>query len=639
NRFEEMILLSLDSMASERKLIGRWKGALRRANEELRKTTAEAIYNMIPRDTPERENVARFVRDTTSRMLSVDEMTDAIGSLRDRLNMPVGLILHNFQFMPDGRSVGWPAEFKDESAEVARRLNVPTLDIATFVQSEGVKVLADDLRHWSPNYFAPIGEMIEDFGASILKGQKSGALPKAAPQLKPVEPAIEVVRPVNLFVGDLPYAGPETSDEDDAGSVPRTYSFDPLTGRHLAEAEDTIFTVIVLGGAWANGANNDPADSAVSTEPGHPGHALMFDSGLRPRGRQPQFFVDLRERAGGSAKETPCSGIADQVIRNCKERFGRAPRMLFFSLSRGGTSLSGRGMTSGDGFLRGTEQHSEVLRLVARAQEIAADTGQRLEVAAICLLHGESEVSRSPSESAYRQELALLQRQYDADLRALTKQAEPVRLYLTQTNRVPLRSELEVQRAQLNAGSDNPYVQCVGPTYFAPPEVRDEGGAAYVKALGYRRIGQIFGRFLLDDLWGPRRDPLRIENARWVGPKTIRVRYNRAVVIEDGDALVNVSRLGAGRGIEFNDGTSWSPDVETVRMVRGRDSDLDIELTAPSHGYAKRLLVAARPTADGEVGRLHGARSAIRSKDAFDVDPLDGTELFDWACTEVVQLA
>ena len=48
--------------------------------------------------------------------------------------------------------------------------------------------------------------------------------------------------------------------------------------------------------------------------------------------------------------------------------------------------------------------------------------------------------------------------------------------------------------------------------------------------------------------------------------------------------------------------------------------------------------LSARPTGRGGVGCLEGARSGIRSKDAFDTDPLDGTELFDWACTEVISL-
>jgi hypothetical protein len=244
-------------------------------------------------------------------------------------------------------------------------------------------------------------------------------------------------------------------------------------------------------------------------------------------------------------------------------------------------------------------------------------------------MHGEYEASRNVSASAYRRGLSLLQLQYDADIRALTGQSEPVRLYLTQTNRGSARFEApDLPITQLNVKYDNPYVQCVGPVYFAPPEVRQEGAAAYVKAVGYRRIGQLFGRFLLDDLWGAQREPLRIDQALWVGPKTIRLRYNRAIGLEEDDARVNISDLGPGLGIDFNDGTPWSPTVEALRPVRGRDAEIDVELTAPSTGYSKRLLVAARTTGGGGVGNQEGARSGIRSKEPFDVDPRDGAALF-----------
>jgi len=656
NRFEEIILLGLGEYFSERKLIGKWKGALRRAKEDVRQVLAEDIYNSISKDTPERQNIAKFVRETSSRMLSVEEMTKSMADLRDRLGIPVALMLHNFNYMPDGRPVSWPAEFKDNSIEVARRLDIPTLDFAAFVQTEGVgRVLADDRRHWRPSAYAEVGELIHDFCEGIIdrptfagsstplaKRNGSDATRAAFVPAQAVSVPLDSPTPAPVVQRPASGPGPAASRVEFAPrqmlAEPRSYQFDAGSGGQLPEAESTVFAVIVLGGAWANGANSDVEDKVVSADPEHPSKALMFDTGVRPRGREARVFVDLRERGGGSAKETPCAGIADQVIRNCQTRFGDKPSLLLFSVSRGGTSLSGRGMTDEDGLLRGSSQHREVVRLVAPAREIAMDRGLRLEVAAICLLHGEYEAGRNVPGSAYRRSVSRLQLQYDADIRALTGQADPVRLYLTQTNRVSNRFDLEIPMAQLNAKYDNPNVQCVGPVYFATPEVREGGPAAYVSAYGYRRIGQLFGRFLLDDMWGANRDPLRVEEARWVGPKTIRLRYNNPIALEEDDARVNISELGPGRGVDFNDGAPWSPTVESVQPVRGRDFELDVELTAPSTGYAKRLYIAARPTGRGGVGCLEGARSGIRSKDAFDTDPLDGTELFDWACTEVISL-
>jgi hypothetical protein len=123
-----------------------------------------------------------------------------------------------------------------------------------------------------------------------------------------------------------------------------------------------------------------------------------------------------------------------------------------------------------------------------------------------------------------------------------------------------------------------------------------------------------------------------------VGQTTLRLRYTRAIALEENDSRVNISDLGPGRGVEFDDGAPWSPTVAAIRLVRGREAELEVELSAPSTGYHRRVLVAARATGEGGVGCGQGPRSAIRSRDPFDVDPLDGTELFEWACTEELKL-
>ncbi len=661
NKFDEFIKEQLSVFSTEKKLIANWRKALLESDEESRKALSEKLYNNIRENGHVPENVSKIVTHTFSRSLNVDEMTKSVADLRDRLGMPMGMVLYNFMFMPDGRPVQWPASFKADCIEVARRLDLPAFDFAPFVAQEGVeKVLMDDRRHWNAPYYLRLGEILFDFCTEVvdrspqknalttggLRLRTSGVGALAATANLPVKPA--KVAPKTNRVAQKPGTPRETVQKKDKvlGNIapavvatPRAYEFDAKTGSHLPDHASSISAVVVLGGAWANGFNGDPADATVSDVPEHPSKALMFDVGLRPRGREVASFVDLRERGGGGAKETPCAGLADQLIRNTSARFQGSPTMLFFSVSKGGSGLSGASQTEEDGFLRGSAQHREVLRLLHRASEIAAVQKRRLEVAAICLLHGEHEAGRNSSGPAYRRGLSLLQVQYDADIRALTGQSDPVRLYLTQTNRGSARFKTpELPMAQLNARFDNQYVHCVGPTYFAPAEARPERAPMHLKALGYRRVGQLFGRFLLDDLWGAQREPLRVEEAYWVGQRTIRLRYNRPIGLEEDNGRVNVSDLGPGLGVDFHDGTPWSPIVEAVRLAREQDCELDVDLTAPSQGYRKLLLIAARTTGGGGVGSRDGARSGIRSREPFDVDPLDGTELFDWACSEQVVL-
>ena len=188
NRFDEVVISELSGLAAERKLIGTWKGSLLRVNDELRKTTSEALYKLIPQETEEQQNVARFVRDTYSRMLSTDEMTESVAELRDRLGVPMALVLYNFMFMPDGRPVQWPAGFKDNCVEVARRLNLRTLDYAPFVAQEGVeKVLMDDRRHYHAPYYPKLGEILYDFCAEVLDRPELSTNTEATIEPEPAE--------------------------------------------------------------------------------------------------------------------------------------------------------------------------------------------------------------------------------------------------------------------------------------------------------------------------------------------------------------------------------------------------------------------------------------------------------------------
>jgi hypothetical protein len=136
NLFDEVILPQPEGLelGSDHKPISKWKGAPRRPNEDIHKITAENIYYMIRPYTPKSKKVARFVRDTRSRMLDVDEMTKSIADRRDRLGIALALILHDARYRPGGRPAPWPADFKENCVEVAQRLDRP--NFAGYVARE-----------------------------------------------------------------------------------------------------------------------------------------------------------------------------------------------------------------------------------------------------------------------------------------------------------------------------------------------------------------------------------------------------------------------------------------------------------------------------------------------------------------------
>lgn len=626
NRFEEVMAEELAQLQEHRKLIGTWRQALVKGKDDVRAAAAEEIYGLLRKDSEEQQNLARFVRETTSRILSQDEIAKAAGELRERIGKPMGLVLHNFQFLPDGRAISWPADFKRQMAEVGERLDMPTFDLAPYVQEHGVgRVMAADRRHWEPSYIPRLSEQFYDFAASVL------GRPPIKDELARLRE--EKMASEDDMEDEIEEGAPDSAQR--AGQLAR-YEFDYESGGYLPQIDDTVFVVLLLGQSWASGATADATDLVpVTIGSEHKDHALMFDAGIRPGGRAVEKFIDLHESVLGTTRETPCSGIADHIMRHCDARFADKPTILFISAASAST-LTGAGMTPESGSMRGSQQHRQLLRYVNRARQIAGESGKRVEVLGICFAGGDLEAGQKSSSAAlFERQISLLQQQYDSDLRAITGQVQPVRLFVSQTGRSTGGTDVSpVVVAQLAAQDRNMFVRCAGPTYCFPTEIREKGHPLHAKPLGHRRLGQTFGHFLLQDCWGTGADAMRVTDGYWLNPVTARLRFSQPVAIETSDHQVRVSDLGPGAGINFDDGSAWSPSVREVRTIKGRDYELEIELSGPSSGPHKRFLIAVVPTVRGASGNLQGARSAIRSRRPFDKDPLDGTDLYQWACAQ-----
>ncbi len=176
NRFKEVVLPALKASLAPPKLVSRWYSALMNQRHEVHQQSTAELLPLLPDTSDEERQLLLLVRGVTSRRLSVDMMTEHLGSIRERLDMPFAIIHHNFQYLPDGRPVSWPAEFKGESLEVARRLNVPALDFLPFVVSNGVaRVVAVDNRHWNIDFYPEIAEHLSAFMSGVVEGRKTAA--------------------------------------------------------------------------------------------------------------------------------------------------------------------------------------------------------------------------------------------------------------------------------------------------------------------------------------------------------------------------------------------------------------------------------------------------------------------------------
>jgi RNAse (barnase) inhibitor barstar len=134
----------------------RWRTSLQKRHEEARAEAAEEILAGLPTETEDDLFLRELVAGTRVRETKKDDIVADLDCLRTELPLPLGIILHNFNYMPDGRPISWPADFRANCLAAARELGVPIYDPAPLVAEFGAPAaLAGDMRHYSPE-FRPI---------------------------------------------------------------------------------------------------------------------------------------------------------------------------------------------------------------------------------------------------------------------------------------------------------------------------------------------------------------------------------------------------------------------------------------------------------------------------------------------------
>lgn len=436
-----------------------------------------------------------------------------------------------------------------------------------------------------------------------------------------------------------------------AAVVASAYSYARATGTtFLSDITTTDYLVLINGQSWALGADNGSTGNVtISGVAQHPGNALMPTPGVRPSGAGFTAYADLREIASGGVLETPHSGMADVIMSRLNSRLGFKPRVIFASAASGGQAYWDARAAPNTGLKRGTSVYAEAMRIIDRCTAISRAAGRRLVVLAQVIVHGEQDFTDGTSREAYQRALDQWNAHINEDWRRITGQPEPIRTYVSQVQRggSSIGTPAQVALAQLAAQERNPLIRCVGPVYQGPGgQPQDGNDGAHLKPLGYRMIGRLFGHFIVEDLLGPYEEPLRVIDRWWVSATEIRLKYSKPIAVETTNALVNVlgitvgsntyAGLGADGGVKFTDGSASPPTVTGLAVTDG--STLICTLSAAPVGKNPRLTIAGlRPGGSGS-GAERGARSAIRSAEAFDADPLTGVTQYHWACQEQIIL-
>lgn len=191
---------------------------------------------------------------------------------------------------------------------------------------------------------------------------------------------------------------------------------------------------------------------------------------------------------GESTVETMASGMANLVSALVYD--GTADRRYHRSLC----SIHGIGASdydvikrggSGDAYLLGMEQ-------ITAAHNLALQKRLSYRVAALCLVHGEAD----RANATYDADLLEMQKDYEADVWAITGQQDPVPLLYTQFSSWTAYSTTTSAGAlaQYRAAKNNPgRLFLVGPQYFLDYNAADLAGK-HLANTGYRWMGEYFAK-------------------------------------------------------------------------------------------------------------------------------------------------
>ncbi|HEY2104658.1 MAG TPA: hypothetical protein VGH29_02665 [Candidatus Binataceae bacterium] len=294
---------------------------------------------------------------------------------------------------------------------------------------------------------------------------------------------------------------------------------------------------------------------------------------------------------------------------------------------------------------RGTVPYNNSLGTIKRIAAILNRAGIRDVVRAVTVTHGESDYIIGISAAEYEADLVQWRTDYDADVRAITGQREPVMLFTDQmnshTSKVlgPRASPTSViPLAQLKAALDYPdSIVVVCPKYWLDYYRKD---GAHLTGRSEELLGEKYGEaikrtFVDGAIW----KPLYI-NAATVNGNVITLSYHiptPPLVLDT--ALI---RDPGNSGFVYIDDSPAPPKIRAVQLDAGHNQ-VRIGLSAqpraaPGHRHIQYAYVGSVQCPGGGCGAgpLTGPRGNLRDSDPM-TSRLDGggsIHLYNWAATQ-----
>ncbi len=173
NRLKDRFLVALkDRFPELARPITLWRSAgMQKMNEPVRAEAAAALLKALPKDTEDDLFIRDLIEGTRVRETKTPHIVADLAELRSRVAVPTGMIIHNFTYMPDGRPVSWPADFRDNCVAAAKELGMPVFDAAGMVAEYGaVAAMHVDMRHYSKPFTPIVADAMHRFMGTVIEG-------------------------------------------------------------------------------------------------------------------------------------------------------------------------------------------------------------------------------------------------------------------------------------------------------------------------------------------------------------------------------------------------------------------------------------------------------------------------------------
>lgn len=400
----------------------------------------------------------------------------------------------------------------------------------------------------------------------------------------------------------IPDGAPTTDTGADASRLSPSYVFKDVNH------------VLGTGQSLSLGIKGEPLLSSTQ-----PYANRMFQTRLVAGGVDLTAFVPLVEGGWGLEVETLSSGFANLVTKMAREELlasapiGQRSHDLL-------VSLHGVEGTPYAGLAKGTEPYAIGIAQVRAGLAIAKASNQSYVVRAVTNVHGETDhVNQS---TTYAADLQTWQADVEADVKAITSQAEPVPMFVSQisswthynwaTSRIP--SDV------LAAHDARPgRIVVVGPKYHLP-----YADGVHLTNEGYRQLGEEYAKaYRRVVLEGKPWEPLRPRSVTRAGAVvTVAFHVPSPPLVLD---TTRVTDPGAN-GFEFADDGPATPAITSV-VLAGPET-VRITLAAAPTAGGRRLRYAFTGIAGVAAGPTTGPRGNLRDSDG--TVSRQGGRLYDW---------